>query len=433
MATRVDVPQLGLTMETGTILQWLKAEGDKVEKGQPVVVIQTDKVEYEVEAPVAGTLLKIAAKEGTELPVGSLMGLIGQPGENVASLLGAAPAPAAPAESRAGSTGRTVDSSTGGQGAGVPQPAFVQSPSRPVDTSTREARAPGERVKISPVAKKLAQDHGIDIGTLTGTGPEGRIVREDVERAIAAKTQAPITPKAAEGREAPGGMPETIALSGMRKVIFDRMGQSWREAARVTLFADADVTELVHLRQAKAAEWERRSGLKPSYSDLIHLAVARALREEPRINCQLDGQAVRVRQEVNLSFAVDLGEGLVAVVIKDADKKSLGDIARVARDLAERARAGKLASDDMADGTFTVTNLGGLGVEYFTPIINQPQAGILGVGKIMEKPVVLGGGIHVRSMLTLSLVFDHRLLDGAPAAKFLAKVKELLQQPAWIW
>ena len=210
------------------------------------------------------------------------------------------------------------------------------------------------------------------------------------------------------------------------------MGQSWREAARVTMFADADMTELVRLRQAKAAEWERRFGIKPSYSDLIHLAVARALREEPRINCRLDGQAVRIRREVNLSFAVDLGEGLVAVVIKDADKKPLGDLAKAARDLAERARTNKLSQDDMADGTFTVTNLGGLGVESFTPIINQPQAGILGIGKILEKPVVIGGGIHVRSMMTLSIVFDHRLLDGAPAAKFLAKVKALLEEPAWM-
>ena len=412
MATRVDVPQLGLTMETGTILQWLKTEGDKVEKGQPIVVIQTDKVEYEVEAPVAGTLLKIAAKEGTELPVGSLMGVIGEPGEDVVRLLGVAPAAAvkpAQAEPRAASPAPPA----------VSQPAAAAAP----------VRAPGERIRISPVAKKLAQDHGIDINTLTGTGPEGRIVREDVERAIAARVAEPRAPSP-EPRTV---TPDSIPLSGMRKVIFDRMGQSWREAARVTLFADADMTELVRLRQAKAAEWERRFGLKPSYSDLIHLAVARALREEPRINCRLDGQAVRVRQEVNLSFAVDLGEGLVAVVIKDADTKSLGDLAKAARDLAERARAGKLAPDDMADGTFTVTNLGGLGVEYFTPIINQPQAGILGVGKIMEKPVVLGGGIHVRSMLTLSLVFDHRLLDGAPAAKFLAKVKELLENPAWIW
>jgi len=420
MATRLDVPQLGLTMETGTILQWVKAEGDKVEKGQPVVVIQTDKVEYEVEAPVAGTLLKIAAKEGTELPVGSLMGVIGQPGEDVSALLGAAPAPKA---------------------APVEQPAARQAPVAPSQPTPAVApapvHAPGERVKASPVAKKLAQDHGIDVNTLTGTGPEGRIVREDVERAIAAKAQAPAaaTPQAARVATAapPAATADSIPLSGMRKVIFDRMGQSWREAARVTLFADADVTELVRLRQAKRAEWERRFGLTPSYSDLIHLAVARALREEPRINCRLDGQAVRVRREVNLSFAVDLGEGLVAVVIKDADKKSLADLAGAARDLADRARTGKLTADDMADATFTVSNLGGYGVEYFTPIINQPQAGILGVGKIMEKPVVRDGGIHVRSMLTLSLVFDHRLLDGAPAAKFLAKVKALLEAPAWVW
>jgi pyruvate dehydrogenase E2 component (dihydrolipoamide acetyltransferase) len=430
MAIRIDMPQLGLTMETGTILQWLKAEGERVEKGQPVVLIQTDKVEYEVEAPAAGTVLKIAAREGAELPVGSLMGVIGQAGEDLAGLLGAAPAPAAAAESRAESTSRAVDSSMGGRGAGVPHPAFAQSTSRPVDEPTREVptRAPGERVKISPVAKKLAQEHGIDIGSLTGTGPEGRIVREDVERAIATKSREP----RATSREQTTAMPESIPLTGMRKAIFDRMGQSWREAARVTLFADADMTELVRLRQAKTSEWERRFGVKPSYSDLIHLAVARALREEPRINCRLDGQAVRVRHEVNLSFAVDLGEGLIAAVIKDADKKSLGDLARAARDLAERARSGKLSPEDMTDGTFTVTNLGGLGVESFTPIINQPQGGILGIGKILEKPVVLGGGIHVRSMLTLSLVFDHRLLDGAPAAKFLAKVKELLENPAWI-
>jgi pyruvate dehydrogenase E2 component (dihydrolipoamide acetyltransferase) len=409
MATRVDVPQLGLTMETGTILQWVKAEGETVEKGQPVVVIQTDKVEYEVEAPVAGTILKIAAREGEELPVGSLMCVIGAPGEDVSGLLGAAKDKAEPrAESREAST-----------------------ESREPQAASREAapvRAPGERVKVSPVAKKLAQEHGIDVGTLTGTGPEGRIVREDVERAIAEKSREP----RAASREGKTATPEIIPLSGTRKVIFDRMGQSWREAARVTLFADADMTALVRLRERQGADWERRFGVKPSYSDLIHLAVARALRDEPRINCRLDGQAVRVLKEVNLAFAVDLGEGLVAAVIKDADKKSLGDLAKAARGLAERARTGKLSPGDMADGTFTVTNLGGLGVEAFTPIINQPQAGILGVGKIMEKPVVVAGGIHVRSMMTLSLVFDHRLLDGAPAATFLAKVKALLEDPAWI-
>ena len=407
MATRIDMPQLGLTMEKGTILQWLKAEGEQVDKGQPVVLIQTEKVEYEVEAPAAGTLLKVVAAEGAELAVGGLMAIVGKPGEDVTSLLsGAPPAPAAPAVAAP---------------AAGPAPAAAPSAAAP-------ERAPGERVKISPVAKKLAQEHGIDINTLTPTGPERRIVREDVERAIAAKSREP----RAESRVEPRAVPESIPLSGIRKVIFDRMGQSWREVARVTMFADTDMTEVVRLRQAKAAEWEKRFGVKPSYSDFIHLAVAKALREEPRINCRLDGQAVRIRKEVHLAFAVDLGEGLVAAVIRDADKKSLGELAKAARDLADRARAGRLSPDDMADGTFTVSNLGGLGVEGFTPIVNQPQAGILGVGKILEKPVVLNGGIHVRSMMTLSLVFDHRLIDGAPAAKFLAKVKALLEQPAWI-
>ncbi|HEX7628842.1 MAG TPA: dihydrolipoamide acetyltransferase family protein, partial [Candidatus Methylomirabilis sp.] len=306
-----------------------------------------------------------------------------------------------------------------------PAPAAAAPPAAAVPPAP--VRTPGERVRISPVAKKLAQEHGIDVAALIGTGPEGRIVREDVERAIATASREP----RAVSPEKAGVTPESIPLTGIRKVIFDRMGQSWREAARVTLFADADMTEMVRLRGAKGTEWERRFGIKVSYSDLIHMAVARALREEPRINCRLDGQAVRVRKEVNLSVAVDLGEGLVVVVIKDADRKSLGDLAKAARDLAERARAGKLSPDDMAVGTFTVTNLGGLGVEAFTPIINLPQAGILGIGKIMEKPVVLGGGIHIRFILTLSLVFDHRLLDGAPAAKFLAKVKALLEQPVW--
>ncbi len=406
MATRIDMPQLGLTMEKGTILQWLKAEGEKLEKGQPVVLIQTEKVEYEVEAPAAGMLLKVVAKEGEELPVGRLMGILGQSGEDVSALLADSPAAAAP----------------------KPETLEPGAMAEPAAVTASPVRVPGERIKISPVAKKLAQEYGIDIATLTGTGPEGRIVREDVERAMAAKSREP----QAATREESKAVPDVIPLSGIRRVIFDRMGQSSREAAHVTLFADADMTEVVKLRQARIAEWERRFGIKPSYSDLIHMAVAKALRDEPRINCRLDGQMVRIRKEVNLAFAVDLGEGLVAAVIKDADRKTLGDLAKAASDLAERARSGRLTPDDMADGTFTVTNLGGLGVEYFTPIINPPQAGILGIGKILEKPVVVSGGIHIRSMMTLSLVFDHRLIDGAPAAKFLARVKTLLEQPAWM-
>jgi pyruvate dehydrogenase E2 component (dihydrolipoamide acetyltransferase) len=423
MATRIDMPQLGLTMEKGTILQWLKAEGEPVERGQPVVLIQTEKVEYEVEAPGAGTLLRVVAKEGAELPVGGLMGILGQPGEDISALLSAE----VRAESRAPSAERRAP------GTEIGEPRAESREPRPTAETTVAGTVPalgvpGERVKISPVAKRLAQEHGIDIRTLTPTGPEGRVVREDVERAIAAKSREP----RAASREEPTEAPDAIPLAGMRKAIFDRMGQSWREAARVTLFADADMTELVSLRRARGEEWERRHGIRPSYSDLIHLAVARALREEPRINCRLDGQAVRIRKEINLAFAIDLGEGLVAAVIKEADKKSLGELARAARDLADKARAGKLLPDELADGTFTVSNLGGVGVEAFTPIINPPQAGILGIGKILEKPVVRHGGIYIRSMMTLCLVFDHRLIDGAPAGRFLAKAKDLLEDPAWI-
>jgi pyruvate dehydrogenase E2 component (dihydrolipoamide acetyltransferase) len=258
MATRVDVPQLGLTMETGTILQWVKAEGETVEKGQPVVVIQTDKVEYEVEAPVAGTVLKIAAREGEELPVGSLMCVIGAPGEDVSGLLGATRPAAGPAEAPS----RVADSAVGGRVSGDSRSGSSQLTNQPVDQSPPQApvRGPGERVKVSPVAKKLAQEHGIDVGTLRGTGPEGRIVREDVELAIVAMSHEP----RATSREGKTATPEIIPLSGTRKVIFDRMGQSWREAARVTLFADADMTALVRLRERQGADWERRFGVKPS-------------------------------------------------------------------------------------------------------------------------------------------------------------------------
>jgi pyruvate dehydrogenase E2 component (dihydrolipoamide acetyltransferase) len=398
-------------METGTILQWLKAEGEMLKKGQPLVLIQTDKVEFEVEAPADGTLLKAMVKEGEEVPVGGLMGILGQPGEDVSALC--------VPESRKVGAGSRAPEAPAAPAAVVAEPAV----------GVASTRAPRERFKISPAAKKLAQEHGVDISALTPTGPDGRIVREDVERAIGGRMAGPaqvtsVAPVAAT--------PEVIPLVGIRKVIFDRMGQSWREVARVSLFADADMTDLIALRQVKGAEWERRFGVKPSFTDLIHLAVARALREDPRINCGLDGQAIRVRKEVNLAFAVDLGEGLVTPVIKDADKKPLGELMKAARALADKARAGRLLPDEMGDGTFTVSNLGGVGVEAFTPIVNPPQAGILGVGKILDKPVARNGGIHIRSMVTLCLVFDHRLIDGAPAGRFLSKVRELLEDPAWI-
>ncbi|MBI3989496.1 MAG: 2-oxo acid dehydrogenase subunit E2 [candidate division NC10 bacterium] len=411
MATRIDMPQLGQTMEEGTILRWLKKEGDQVRKGEPVVLLQTEKVEYELEAPAPGQLAKILVSEGTTLRVGGAMGIIAQEGEDISALLAswAAPTPAA-AKAPAPATAPTAVQAPAAPAA-APVQAAVAAPSR-------------EKVKITPRAKRLAEEHGIKIETLVGTGPEGRIVEEDVQRAIEAMKA---------GVPAAEAVPDLIPLTGMRKAIFDRLGGSWRNAARVTLFAEADVTRLVELRKERGSRWEAESGLKISYNDLILKGVVVALTEKPRINCTLTPEGIRVHKEVHLGFAVDLGEGLVAPAIRDAHKKSLLEIAREARAIAEKARSGRLVPHDLEGGTFTVTNLGGFGVELFTPIINPPQAAILGVGKIVEKPVVLNGGIHIRAMLGLSLVFDHRLIDGAPAAQFLAKLKELLEQPeGWI-
>lgn len=404
------MPQLGLTMEKGTILNWIRQEGETVRKGDPIVLIQTEKVEYEVEAPAPGALRKIMAPPGAELPVGAPMAVIADPSEDISALLAPSPRPvftaAAPSE-RAPTA-----------------PGIPPAPEPLVPVAAPGATGAVGRVKISPVARRMAEERGIPIETLAGTGPEGRIVREDVERAIALRGQG----RGVRDQEEE----ELIPLKGMRKAIFDRMGASWQRAARVTLFADVDFTAVMRLRRERGATGEQAAEGKVTINDLILLAVARALVEEPRINCRLEGDGIRILRRVNLAFAVDLGEGLVAPVIRDAGKLSLAEIAREARALTEGARAAKLLPDDLAGGTFTVTNMGAVGVEAFTPIINPPQAGILGVGRIMERPAVVDGSIVARSLATFCLVFDHRLIDGAPAARFLAKVKELLENPGWV-
>lgn len=410
MATRVDMPQLGLTMEKGTILNWIRQEGETVRKGDPIVLIQTEKVEYEVEAPALGTLRKIIAPPGAELPVGAPMAVIADPSEDISALL--APSARSPF-------------ARAGPAEGVPAaPGVPPALQPPVPAAARGATGVEGRVKISPVARRMAEEHGIPIETLAGTGPEGRIVREDIERAVALRGQG--------ARVGDQGEEQVIPLRGMRRAIFDRMAVSWQQAARVTLFADVDFTALLRLRREREAAWDQAAEGKVTINDLILLAVARGLVEEPRINCRLDGEGIRILREVNLAFAVDLGEGLVAPVIRGAGKLSLAEMAREARALTERARAGRLLPDDLAGGTFTVTNMGAVGVEALTPIINPPQAGILGVGRIMERPAVVEGSIAARSLATFCLVFDHRLLDGAPAARFLAKVKELLENPGWV-
>jgi pyruvate/2-oxoglutarate dehydrogenase complex dihydrolipoamide acyltransferase (E2) component len=301
----------------------------------------------------------------------------------------------------------------------------------------------GERLKISPIARKLADELGLDASTIQGTGPGGRITKDDVLRvAEAAKTAvpaaAPVTPAPA-ARAAPPtvtaptrgrlGVSSTIPLRGMRGRVAERMFQSWNMIPRVTEVMQVDMSATVAFREAMLGQWEQQYGLRISLNDMITKAVAVALRRQPRLNATLVDQEVRLHDSVNVGIAVNLDEGLIVPVIFNADQKDLGQIALEGRDLAEKARAGRLQLDEISDGTFTITNLGTTGIELFTPIINPPQVAILGVGMVQRRPIVVGDALAIRPAVYLSLVFDHRAVDGVPAAHFLQELKRLLEKP----
>ena len=455
MAITFGMPSLGHTMEKGKIIEWLKQEGDAVAKGEPLVVIETDKVITEVESPADGVVLKIAVAAEEERPIGSPLVLLGSADEqlsddDIQQLLGdqsaaapaapappptPAPAPAAPP--RAAASGERVKISPIARKLcdelGI-DPASVTG-TGPGGRITREdvqkaaqaapAPAAAERVKISPVARKLCEEMGIDPATVTGTGPGGRITRDDVLKAAEAAKSAPAA------TAAPGAAGETIPLRGMRGRVAERMFQSWNTIPRVTEVMLVDMNATVSFRQAMMAQWEQQYGVRISLNDLITKAVAAALRRHPRLNATLVDQEVHLHENVNVGVAVNLDEGLIVPVIADADGKDLGQIARESRELAEKARAVpmRLSPDEVSNGTFTITNLGTTGIELFTPIINPPQVAILGVGMVQRRPVVVGDALAIRPSVYLSLVFDHRAVDGVPAANFLQELQRLLEKP----
>ena len=456
MAITFGMPSLGHTMEKGKIIEWLKQEGDAVAKGEPLVVIETDKVITEVESPTDGVVLKIAVAAEEERPIGAPLVLLGSTGEqlsddDVQQLLGDQPAaaPAAPpapapaptpapaAPSRAAASGERVKISPIARKLcdelGI-DPATVTG-SGPGGRITREdvekaaqaapPPAAAERLKISPVARKLCDELGIDPAVLTGTGPGGRITRDDVQKAAEAAQAAPAT------TAAPGAAGETIPLRGMRGRVAERMFQSWNTIPRVTEVMLVDMNATVSFRQAMLAQWEQQYGVRISLNDVITKAVAAALRRHPRLNATLVDQHVHLHDNVNVGVAVNLDEGLIVPVIADADRKDLGQIARESRELADKARAVpmRLSPDEVSNGTFTITNLGTTGIELFTPIINPPQVAILGVGMVQRRPVVVGDALAIRPSVYLCLVFDHRAVDGVPAANFLQELQRLLEKP----
>ncbi|WP_371371780.1 dihydrolipoamide acetyltransferase family protein [Sporomusa aerivorans] len=391
MATEVNMPKLGLSMKEGTVGKWLKNEGDAVKKGEALLEVMTDKIANKLDAPADGILLKIVANKKAKLPVGGLLGVIGSAGEDIGELLKRAAAVKA-------------------------APAAKQAETKVVAKAA--AAQPGARVKISPAARALAEANGIDYTVLAGTGPEGRIVREDIEQAIASQSAA-VDERAAI---------ESIPYEGMRQAIGENMASSWAAAPKVTHHIGVDLTNLQSLRATINADVKDNE--KVSVTDLLVKAVARALETHPRINSTLSGDEIRVLKDINIGVAIAIPDGLVVPVVRNANHKNLTDVSREIKDFAKRARKNKLETEEMAGGTFTVTNLGGYGsVEYFTPIINPPEAAILGVGRTVEKPVVVAGQIAVRPIMGLSFAFDHRLIDGAPAAEFLATLIKLIEQP----
>ena len=394
MAVEVVMPKFGLTMTEGTIQQWFKAEGDAITAGEALFEVETEKVLYEIEAPADGTVAKLLYPLEAVVGVGLPVAVLAEAGEDVAEI-----------------AARYADAA--GTQAAPPSTATAQPEAAPAAESAASAERP-KRVPVTPAARKLAKEHGIDLDRVTGSGPRGRITREDVQKIIDGG-----------GRPAPGAPPappadEIQPLRGMRKVIAERMHQSLQGSAQLTITSEVDVSQLIDRRQAVRQEF----GV--TYTDFIVQACAHALRQHPRMNATLEDGTLRLDRGIHVGLAVALDEGLIVPVIRDADRKSLEDIAGEAKTLAEKARTGRLTLEDVSGGTFTVSNLGMYGVDAFTPILNTPQTGILGVGRIVEKPALYRGEIARRSTMVLSLTFDHRVIDGAPAGAFLQTVADLL-------
>ena len=412
MAYEVLMPQLGLTMEEGTVSQWIKHEGDEVKTGDVIVEITTDKLTNEVASEHDGVLLKIVAQEGEDIPVKGLLAYIGQPGEAVGD------APAAPAAAPAAEAAP----------AAVAAPAAAPAP----------VAANGKRIRISPLARKTAAKMGVDYSGIAGTGPSGRIVVKDILAAAEAQKNAPAAAPAAAAAPAKKEAPKAglelmegdtvVKLTGMRKVVAERMLASHTEIPPVTQNIKVDVTELMKFRKMLLAE----TGKKYSVNDLVLKAIAKCLTQHPEILVSFDeaNHQIIQRKHVNIGMAVALDAGLITPVIRDADKMGLDTLSATAKDLAVRAKENKLTADEYKGSTITVSNLGMFGIETFTPIINQPDSVIVGVCAIEDELQMDDEGkLSKHQVMRLSVTLDHRTLDGAVVAKFEMDLRDILQNP----
>jgi pyruvate dehydrogenase E2 component (dihydrolipoamide acetyltransferase) len=420
MATEIKLPRLGQGMESGTIVKWLKSEGDKVEKGEPLYELDTDKVTQEVEADASGVLLKIAISSG-EVEVGRTIAVIGEQGEEVA----------VEAEKPSGDANAAQAVGEDAQEEGSPARAREQDreegrrASAGVSEQVTEIRQPsgdnGGRVKASPLARRIARERGIDLSAVAGTGPDGRVVAEDVERSAASAGPAQLAaPAATEGIE-------VQQLSSMRKTIARRLTEAW-QAPVFQLGITVDMGRALEVRK-RLVELNADGSVKPTISDLLTKVCAAALMRHRAVNALYKGDGVELYPTANIGIAVAVPNGLVVPVIPGCERKSIAEIAATRAEVVERARAGKLQQSDLDGGTFTISNLGMFGIERFVAVLNPPQAAILAVGSIEDRVVPVDGEPAVRPRMELTLTCDHRAIDGATGAEFLRNVKAFLEEP----
>lgn len=431
MANEVKLPRLGQGMESGTIVKWLKSEGDRVEKGEPLYELDTDKVTQEVEAEASGVLLKIAVQEG-EVPVGETIAVIGEEGEEAPDLSSGSNGSAAQEVeegSKEGSAAQEVDEDSTEEGSPAPAREEERERGRKASSGAREqiaeARQPkpaqdGGRVKASPLARRIARERGIDLAGISGTGPEGRIVAEDVER-----TEVGAAPAAQTPAPQPAGEIERRELTSIRKTIARRLTEAW-EIPVFQLQVSIDMTRVDAL---VASLREHDEGPKTTVTDVLTRVCATALMRHREVNARYTDDAILLLPTANVGIAVAAPQGLVVPVIHGAERLRLAEIAAARADIVARAREGKLQRSDLEDGTFTISNLGMYRVERFTAVLNPPQAAIVAVGATEDRAVAVDGELAVRPTMSVTGTFDHRAVDGAPAADFLQTVKELLEEP----
>ena len=408
MPAEIYLVKVGMTMHEGTVDEWYVADGQRVEVGAMLYRLETEKVNLDVDAETSG-IVKHLADEGATLAPGEVVGYIYAEGETIPDVL---PEP---------KPNRDI-----GVVSEDPPPAPPRSPAPPSPAPAAGPARSKRRTVASPVARKLAEELGVDLAMVAGTGPRGRITKEDVQNTAAALRAAPSRPPPRRGPASATG--KKVPLSGMRRTIAERMHASLRDSAQLTMDMEVGMDEAVKLRRDLVAEWEG-DGIRVTYTDLVLAAATKALATHPAMNAALVDNAIERFDAVHIGLAVALDEGLIVPVIKDAQSKSLKEIASASADLAKRARDGTLTIDDVEGGSFTVTSLGMFGVDTFTPILNPPQAGILGVGRIYDGIRWEGDSPAKTAMMRLSLTWDHRVLDGAPAAEFLASIRGWLEAP----